>query len=1029
MSNRIDNAQSLRTSTDAELTIPVELSTGPPRSFSRLFSYARGEWIAVIAAFGLISLLWYVMGDVVRDSNNLAGTDTYWHTTLIDEAVDRFNRGDSVGPISESINAGTPYLYDTGSVYPEFSYWTAIVLALVVGSSSLAFAILMFSAVLLSQLTFYFGFRSRFGSMGAAVGAIAYGYGPFFLTNVGVQGRLPAVLAVSLLPLILAAVLNTLNHPTKKWWIAGLFATMLSVSFHPMVFYMAAVGMAIISVLVVITARVSFKRIVIATALIVLGVSVSWIFLPDQLTSLSFTNGAVGALGGADGAGMRASTGAESKIVPFSIRWNSFDVTLKEINENYAGIGLALAGLLAPVLVWRRNVVLFTLAAMALYLLATGTLTPFWNMIPLASALEPRRFLFPANLVLALAIAAAINALIARLRWNLSKTVMIRSSLGIVVILALLAFDIVPMSERLSPESRGVERSWIEPATNTAEGGRLFWNAIKDFAPYYFVGRELELETMGRLGDVDLAVRQGFTETAIERLALLDTRAVLTDEAGFPPLVQQLVQAGFTERYRQGTQTLLTSDRPSTRIMTQSRKVGLVGAAATLYWSRIIPNSVSIHSIESNPPEFINSFDVLVVSGLSTPNGPHVESVLSRYVEAGGLVVIGEPNRLGDDWFGEEGEERPVPEVLTIESNGETFQTQRFAFGQDRYVGTFYPDAGATVLNGTDEEGNDVPIIQKRLQGAGAIYWVCCHIGNHTVVNPGQDFSLAYSLRSYFENEIGGYGDTWPKSFGGEVEFTSRSEFRFEYESDVPEVVVISSRDQRQRKVMLDGKKELEIVNFGNVLSVFVPAGKHEVLVTAEGTPLKMGSLVIWIMAVIAAIYFLYKLWGRLSAPTPTSGGVLPTIKRWIVEPQFAKTFEMEQGLLKVCEPRTGRRFDVKTSDGTYRRIEPLDNRSSIAAVLVEISASLQNPLEVDLSQMQLVDSGGAKFSMITLDELGSWEVRFPNLIYLLDTKNPLLEKIISLKPVTRIRGYVIFEFATEEEYPFVHNGFASFSR
>jgi hypothetical protein len=455
MSSRIDNPEIIEAALDSYSDAVGSGSTSNSKYISNLAGFIRTERFGIAVILLIVLSTWYVMGDVVRDPSNLAGTDTYWHTTLIDEAVDRINRGDSVGPISESINAGTPYLYDTGSVYPEFSYWTAIVLALVVGSSSLAFAILMFSAVLLSQLTFFIGFKSRFGSVGAAIGAIAYGYAPFFLTNVGVQGRLPAVLAVSLLPLVLAALLNTLNHPTKKWWIAGLIATMLAVSFHPMVFYMAAVGMAMVAGLVVITARVSFKRIVIATALIVLGVSVSWIFLPDQLTSLSFNNGAVGALASADGAGLRANTGAESQIVPFSIRWNSFDVMLKEINENYAGIGLALAGLIAPVLVWRRNVFLFALSAVALYLLATGTLTPFWNMIPLSTALEPRRFLFPAYLVLALAIAAAISALITTLRWNLSKTVMIRSVLGIIVILALLAFDIVPMSDRLSPSSRG----------------------------------------------------------------------------------------------------------------------------------------------------------------------------------------------------------------------------------------------------------------------------------------------------------------------------------------------------------------------------------------------------------------------------------------------------------------------------------------------------------------------------------------------------------------------------------------------
>ena len=63
-----------------------------------------------------------VMGDVLLDPGNLPGTDTYWHVTLIDEATDRLKSGQPIGPISESINAGHSYLYDTGSTYPNFGH-------------------------------------------------------------------------------------------------------------------------------------------------------------------------------------------------------------------------------------------------------------------------------------------------------------------------------------------------------------------------------------------------------------------------------------------------------------------------------------------------------------------------------------------------------------------------------------------------------------------------------------------------------------------------------------------------------------------------------------------------------------------------------------------------------------------------------------------------------------------------------------------------------------------------------------------
>ena len=64
---------------------------------------------------GLTLVLTFVMGDVLLDPHNLPGTDTYWHVSLIDEAIDRFQAGQPIGPIAELVDAGRSYLYDTDS--------------------------------------------------------------------------------------------------------------------------------------------------------------------------------------------------------------------------------------------------------------------------------------------------------------------------------------------------------------------------------------------------------------------------------------------------------------------------------------------------------------------------------------------------------------------------------------------------------------------------------------------------------------------------------------------------------------------------------------------------------------------------------------------------------------------------------------------------------------------------------------------------------------------------------------------------
>ena len=833
------------------------------------------------------------------------------------------------------------------------------------------------------------------------------------------------MLAVAFLPLILAALLNVLERPSKKWWIAGFIAVILSAAFHPMIFYMGAVGMAIMAALLVFTSRISTKRVFLGISMIVLGVFAAWILLPSQLTTLSFSGNAVSSLVGDTSSGIRATTGADSVIVPFSIRWNSFDVGIRNFNENYAGLGLALAGLLAPLLAWRKSVVLATVPAVASYVLATGTLTPIWEMIPLAAALEPRRFLFPAYLAVAVSIAATVSVLINHLRYNTNKTVKVRSALGIILFVALIAFDAFPMSERLSPDRRDVERSLQGPAENGAEGGRLFWNAIKDFAPYYFIGREIEVETIGRIGRVDQASRNAYPESAVETLVLYDVRSVLTDVGGFQPLANALVEQGFAQNYTRATQQMLVSTRPSVRVMEPPKKVGLLGVAASDYWRSIIPNSVVIPGPESVPIEYLNSFGAVIISAYSRENVSPVETVLLKYLEDGGRVIIVEPNRLRDDWFGVESAIRPVSEILTIGTGPDAFQTKPFAIGGGAFFGTFYDDAGITVFSGIDEDGEVVPIVQRRDIGRGAIYWVCCNIGNHTLVNPGRDFELAHALRLFFEDEIGGYNDVWPTKFGQVLETSKPSEIRFGYESDVSRLGVISVRPLPHRVAILDDEEELEIHRYGEIISIAVPAGQHQVLVTTRSNPISFLTVGIWTVSIAATIFLLRKFWCRLSSPSTRSGGPLSALRRWVFEPPFVREFAVGNGVLRICEPRLADRFDMKSGEGNYWRVASMISERSLALVLVELVAPADEPLDFDFSRLKLMDTGGGEFSAVSADGLRTRELTFPNLFHLVDIKNPLLQTSLSLNGGESVRGYIVFEFSTESEYPFIHDGFA----
>ena len=78
----------------------------------------------------------------------------------------------------------------------------------------------------------------------------------------------------------------------------------------------------------------------------------------------------------------------------------------------------------------------------------------------------------------------------------------------------------------------------------------------------------------------------------------------------------------------------------------------------------------------------------------------------------------------------------------------------------------------------------------------------------------------------------------------------------------------------------------------------------------------------------------------------------------------------------------------------------------------------------LDFTRLRLMDIGGGEFTAVSADRLRTRELTSPNLFHLVDIKNPLLQTSLSLNGGESVRGYIVFEFSTENEYPFVHDGF-----
>ena len=187
--------------------------------------------------------------------------------------------------------------------------------------------------------------------------------------------------------------------------------------------------------------------------------------------------------------------------------------------------------------------------------------------------------------------------------------------------------------------------------------------------------------------------------------------------------------------------------------------------------------------------------------------------------------------------------------------------------------------------------------------------------------------------------------------------------------------------------MLLNGRGEVELLSYGPVFAIVLPAGEHRVLITTAANVVTPGVFGFWIVAVAATVYLLRNLWLWLTIPALPSVGIRAAVRRWIFEPPFVRESAVSGGALKVSEPRTARRLDIKMRDGSYRRISPSNGEASIAMVLVELGASANEHLEFDFARLTLRSAAGREFRATPLGDLQSQDLAVSNPLHLVNIK------------------------------------------
>ena len=889
------------------LTHPPNAARATARWPDRLRSFIleRRKWlidVGAVAAIGVVVFLVFI--PILSDSQNPPGADTYYHLTQLEYMADEVRQGNGIPTWSPVLGLGHRYFINTGGTYPTGAYFLNLPLHLLTDDAGTTFLTSLFLIFFVMGSGFYLGFRSRFGRPAAFVGAFVAMYGPYHFVSVNVYGRWLALTALAFLPAFLAAYLNLLDRPSRASFALAAITSGLALIVHPLVLYTTLVGVGAYTVVWAMWQRIPARRLAVAASSVVVGALLFWVLIPTGLTSLFFSSlpGEVGSTVsdlGSDAGGMAVEIGTDARPV-YAISMDSFNVALRGMYQNYAGLGPLILTLLIPVLQPRR--VTFALAGVCLILLAFGfgNAGPFYSALPFIEGIEPRRFLHPTYMFQGILVATAFGPWLERIRrirwrdhlrsgwtWLSARHRLLDSPrspasltsrvgptlavLGIAATVSLFLFDAVPMRGTLKPWPRDLWRSEAQTMADLSTGGRFVFRGEDQWAPMYYASRLAGVESIRWSGSAARAALEGFPAWSVSVMALQNVRFVDTNERVERALSDELKRQGFVEVARSGSHLLLHNPRPSTPLQRPSRPVLLVGRSARPYWPMILPEAVgTVSDLAALDPDFLRHFDAIVIGAYTASNLARAEAVLSDFAAAGGIVFVEEGRLDGPDLWNVPSERREVPRNLEVAlPSGETLRLKEFSINEGPLIGHFYPSGGTPVLEATDlDTGDSVPLIRERRIGKGTVYYVCCNIGYH--IYRTKDDAAVEVLRQFISGKVNLPESPWPEPFEAEIAAWEDRSIRFSYGSDGETAVVVSLRPDPAWTATVDGE-QARMAGYGSVAIIDLPEGQHDVALTCSH-PLASGlNLSVNALGLVALAVILGPLWrlARTEGQTP----------------------------------------------------------------------------------------------------------------------------------------------------------------
>ena len=460
--------------------------------------------------------------------------------------------------------------------YPPLVYYCLLALTLLIGNTFVAYEVLMFLILFLAAYLTYHVLETRIGWWPALCAARLYILAPHNIRVLFSEGNLPRALSLVALPLLSHLAFSlTEGKPSYRSLAGMVVAVGVAVLAHSMQAAIYCVCLLIFAIVrMLLDPRTRLLHVMIVGVAVGRGLCLSaWWVLPAYL-HIELAN--VPALAG-------------EKIGLFSANWSHFDprILSRFVEDIYLGLSLLVASTLAMAMKPRRWQIALYGAGVAAVVLAMGTNTAIFRLMPAASMFLPERFLYFGSFALAVVAASAFE-----MGWT---TAQLRRLLLCIALLATL-IDLC----QARPLVHAMDPPWDYLAicedlrAGTVDGrvaNQFTTGSVLSYLPGARGGKQQvfgwaveETPHHEKIGKLNYAIKQGNYPFVARQYGLWNVRYVVLNSRDVAwPLHDLLVNDGYTVASRHGDLTLLEKDAPPAYLQRiESRVLAIGHSAATI---------------------------------------------------------------------------------------------------------------------------------------------------------------------------------------------------------------------------------------------------------------------------------------------------------------------------------------------------------------------------------------------------------------------------------------------------------------